>query len=343
MLNPAIQPPVLSISTSTVLPATASGEPAPAAIDVRDAVFSYCDRVALDGLTLSVPAGSIFGLLGPNGSGKSTLLSLLIGRRTGASGELRVLGQPLSPRLRARMAIVFQEPSLDPNMTVDETMRLQARMFGLHRADAASQAALLLDRVGLADRARSLTATLSGGMKRRLELARALLTSPEVILLDEPTLALDPDSRQRLWQHLLEANAEGRTLLIATNDVYEAERYCQTVALIDRGRMVAQGAPSGLKRDLRRDAVRVEWGHDPARAAAAIETWPGVGHVRVAGCTTHVTVDDARIFLARLFNESGDAIHGVQIEQSTLEDVYFQLVGRGISPTAHEGSAEDEG
>jgi ABC-type multidrug transport system ATPase subunit len=327
----------LSTTPATRAPASAL---ASAAVELSDLRYSYGDRPALDGLSLSVPTGSIFGLLGPNGSGKSTLLGVLIGRRLAAGGDVRVLGQPLSAGLRARVGIVFQEPSLDPVMTVAETMHLQARMFGLPRRNTARDTDRLLDRVGLADRATAATATLSGGMKRRLELARALLPGPEVILLDEPTLALDPDSRQRLWQHLLEANADGCTLLLATNDVHEAERYCHTVALLGEGRMVAQGTPAELKRDLRRDAVRIEWNHDPVAEIAIMQTWSDVGHVRVAGRTTHVTVDAASPFLTRIFQQSGDLIRGVQIEESTLEDVYFQLVGKGIAPHA-DTEAED--
>ena len=286
--------------------------------------------------------GRIFGLLGPNGSGKSTLLSILVGRRIAEAGTVRILGEPLSNALRRRIGVVFQEPSLDAVMTVSETMDLQARMFGLKRRDAEVATRVLLERVSLADRMSSPTSSLSGGMKRRLELAHALLTGPDVLLLDEPTLALDPDSRLRLWEHLLEANAEGRTLLLATNDVLEAERYCDEVALIDHGRPVAQGAPADLKRDLRDESVRIEWDSDPTAEAAVIETWPGVGHVRISGQTTHVTVDDASPFLARLFQQSGDRVRGVRIEHSTLEDVYFQLVGRGIAPAASDAGPEEE-
>jgi ABC-type multidrug transport system ATPase subunit len=293
--------------------------------------FRYGDRLALDGLSLDVPRGSIFGLLGPNGSGKSTLISLLVGRRTTDAGDVRVLGSAPSAALRARIGVVFQEPSLDPVMTVQETMRLQARLFGLRRHDAERATDELLERVGLRDRARAATSTLSGGMKRRLELARALVTRPDVILLDEPTLALDPDSKQALWEHLVEANAAGATLLLATNDVYEAERHCHNVALLDHGAVVAEGSPAELKRDLRDDAVRIEWRDEPSEWVTALEAQPGVGHVRVAGSTTHVTVDQASPFLTRIFQQWGDAITGVHIEPSTLEDVYFQLVGRGIS------------
>lgn len=323
-------PRILSTATTPV-PHASAASASPAAVQTRELVYAYPDRRALDGLSLTVPYGAIFGLLGPNGCGKSTLLSLLIGRRRAASGDVRVLGRPLTPALRARIGVVFQEPSLDPVMTVRETMRLQARMFGIPPNVAVRRTAELLDRVGLAGRADATTATLSGGMKRRLELARALVTGPELLLLDEPTLALDLDSRQRLWQHLHEANDAGATLLLATNDVDEAERHCHTVTLLDEGRIVAHGTPGELKRGLRRDAVRVEWSADPAGEADAIGSWPDVGGVRIAGATTHITVDAARPFITRLFQYAGDRIRGVQIEESTLEDVYFQLIGKTIT------------
>ncbi len=304
----------------------------PPAVAVRGLTYRYGERQALAGLSLRIPAGSVFGLLGPNGSGKSTLLSILIGRRLAQAGHVLLLGESPTDRLRRRVAMVFQEPSLDPLMTVGETMQLQARMFGLKRPAAMTAIDMLLERVSLSDRAAAFTSTLSGGMKRRLELARALLTGPDLLLLDEPTLALDPDSRLRLWEHLLEANSAGCTLLLATNDVREAERYCGEVALIDAGGVVAQGRPEELKRELRHESVRIEWADDPADDVAVLESWPGVGHVRLAGQTTHVTVDEASPFLARLFQGNGDRVRGVRIEESTLEDVYFQLVGRNIAP-----------
>jgi ABC-2 type transport system ATP-binding protein len=324
---------------STTLADRAADAPAGVrpAIRVDGASYAYGERVALDGLSLSVPEGTIFGLLGPNGSGKSTLISLLTGRRRVASGRIEMLGEPLSASLRARVGVVFQEPSLDPLMTVAETLALHARLFGIDRDAARRRGGALLERVGLDGRADSMTGELSGGMKRRLELARALLPEPDIILLDEPTLALDPDSRQAVWAYLLEANGEGRTLLLATNDVAEAERYCDRVALIDRGVAVAEGAPDGLKRDLRRDAVRVHWRPSEAPPVAAIEAIPGAGHVRLSDDTMHVTVDDASAFMTRLFEAHGQHISGVHVEESTLEDVYFQLVGRGISPHGEDG------
>jgi ABC-2 type transport system ATP-binding protein len=326
----------------TSTPATVPSHPASPgdpAISLEAVSYRYGERLALDGLSLDVPRGAIFGLLGPNGSGKSTLISLLVARRTAESGAVRVLGAEPSAASRARTGVVFQEPSLDLMMTVAETMRLQARLFGLRAKQAQADSDALLARVGLRDRERSFTSTLSGGMKRRLELARALLPRPELILLDEPTLALDPDSKLALWEHLLEANAAGCTLMLATNDVYEAERFCHRVALLDRGRVAAEGAPAELKHDLRHDAVRIDWRDEPSTLLASLEAQPGVGHVRLAGNTTHVTVDEASPFLTRIFQQWGDQIAGVHIEPSTLEDVYFQLVGRGIVEDAHNTEA----
>lgn len=325
------------LNSSTVADrAPASHDDAPAAIVLEKVTHAYGERTALDALSLTVPEAGIFGLLGPNGSGKSTLISLLTGRRTPGAGRIEMLGRPLSAALRARVGVVFQEPSLDPLMTVAETMALHGRLFGLGRQDAAAKTEALLARVGLEERTGSLTGTLSGGMKRRLEVARALLPDPAVILLDEPTLALDPDSRQAVWTYLLEANAAGRTLLLATNDVAEAERYCDRVALIDAGALVAEGPPSELKRELRRESVRVEWREGASPSAALLQAVPGAGHVRIAGGTAHITVDDASAFLARLFEAHGSVIAAVHIEQSTLEDVYFQLVGHGITQQAEE-------
>jgi len=325
----------LTVSTHLHAPEEHTGA-RDAAVSVCDVSYRFGDRVALDALSLDVRRGAIFGVLGPNGSGKSTLLSLLIGRRTPAAGEIRALGEPLTRALRARIGIVFQEPSLDPVMTGAETLRLQARMFGMRDAQPAIDA--MLTRVGLADRAGAATATLSGGMRRRLDLARALLPRPELVLLDEPTLALDPDARHAIWSYLLESNAAGATLLLATNDVYEAERYCHEVALLAAGRLVARGTPAELKRDLRPNAVRITWRDGAAARVDALAAMPGVGRVRLAGDTTHITIDDTGAFLSEVFQRDGASITNVHIEEATLEDVYFQLVGRGITAAAAQGA-----
>ena len=154
------------------------------------------------------------------------------------------------------------------------------------------------------------------------------------MLLDEPTLGLDPESRLRLWDLLLQINAGGTTLLVATNDVAEAERYCHHVAFIDHGRLVAQGTPTDLKRHLKRDSVQVEWPQPPPDIAGAIGDWPGVGRVTLAPPILHVTVDNAAAFVPKLFTLAGDGIRALRIHESTLEDAYFEIVG---SPFVQNG------
>lgn len=303
---------------------------APPAAEARDLSFSYADRRALDGISLSVPAGSIFGLLGPNGSGKSTLLSLLAGLRAPDSGSALLLGEPPSPALRSRIGFLFQETSLDPLMTVRETLWLHGRLYGMTQVLLRERIEALLGAVGLIDRANALVRTLSGGMKRRLELARALVPSPALLLLDEPTTGLDPDSEQALWSHLLQINGEGVTIILATNRVTEAERYCRTVAFIHEGRLIAEGAPAELKAGLKHDAVWLEGDFTPA-LIEKIEAWPDVAHLNWRPPVLHATVDAASAFVPRLFETAEGRISSVRVREATLEDAYFDIVGASIS------------
>lgn len=313
--------------------------PAAPAVALEHVTFLHPGGRGVEDVSLSLPPGAILGLLGPNGAGKSTVLSLVAGFRLPAAGHARVLGEPISARLRRHMGILFQDSSLDPLMTVRETLWLQGRLFGLGGADLKSRIARLLALIDLQERAGDAIETLSGGLKRRLELARSILHRPALLLLDEPTLGLDPESRLRLWDLLLQINADdGAALLVATNDVAEAERYCQHVAFIDHGRLVAKGTPTDLKRDLKRDSVHVEWPQPPPDIADAIGGWPGVGRVTLAPPILHVTVDNAAAFVPKLFTLAGDGIRALRIHESTLEDAYFEIVG---SPFAANGAGEE--
>jgi len=314
----------------------------PFAAQAEAAIFAYGDHLALDGVTLGIPLGAIFGLLGPNGSGKTSLLSVLLGLAVPQSGTVSILGQAPSPAARTQVGVVFQESCLDPLMTVGETLWLHGRLFGLERGELHRRITDALQRFDLTDRARQPTRTLSGGLKRRLELARALLARPRLLLLDEPTSGLDPDSRLRFWEQLLQANAEGATLVLATNDVAEAEKHCHAVAFLDRGRLVAQGSPAELKRDLRHDSVRVEWPDCTEAGLAAVSALPGIGKVTWLPPLLHVSVDSASAFVPQLFklasaeggsaSGGGDAVRGIRIRESTLEDAYFQIVGSPLTP-----------
>jgi len=301
------------------------------AVEALDVVFEYDGRRALDSLSLAVPQGSIFGLLGPNGSGKSTLISLLAAMQAPQAGSLTVLGEKPGPRLRSRLGILFQETCLDPLMTVEETLRLHGKLFGFSGQTLKSSSDRVLALLELDQRAGDAAATLSGGMKRRLELARALLTGPELLLLDEPSVGLDLEVRSRLWGHLRDTNEEETTLIVATNDVLEAERYCHSVAFLSRGRTLAMGTPDELKRGLKRDSVRLEWPDLTESTLCDIASWPGVGRATWIAPILHVTVDDASSFVPRLFQAVGEGIRAIHIRESTLEDAYFQLVGLPIA------------
>lgn len=318
--------------------ATNSTSSALSAISLAEVTYLHPGQRGVRELSLTLEPGGILALLGPNGSGKSTILSLVAGFRAPQQGSVRVLGSSVEPELRRRIGMVFQESSLDELMTVRETLWLHGRLFGLGGRDLRTRIDELLDLIGLADRAGDRVEILSGGLKRRLELARAILHQPDLILLDEPSLGLDPDSKARLWETLLAVNAEGASILLATNDVSEAERYGRHVAFLDNGRLIASGAAAELKRDLRRDSVQVDWPGAPADLAATLAAWPGVGGVTTVPPLVHATVDDASVFVPSLFQIAGGAIEGIRIHESTLEDAYFRLVGQSLDGTTEETS-----
>ncbi len=326
---------------SAAVVAAAAPATTTAAVVADALVFAYAGGAppALDGLSVVVPQGERFALLGPNGAGKSTLLSIVNGLRAPQRGGLRLFGAPPGASARRSVGVVFQENCLDPLMTVRETLVLQGRLFGMGGAPLRERIDAMLTTVGLTDRAGQPAGELSGGLKRRLELARAMLAEPRLLLLDEPTVGLDPDSRRRLWEHLLAINAAGTTLLLATNDVAEADRFATTVAFIERGRVVAQGAPIDLKRGLRRDAVWVDAPDLPGSLVEVVAALPGVGRVSGAPPSLHVTVDDAATFVPELFRIAQGSVRAVRIEESTLEDAYFELAGTTIS--RHDGEAHE--
>lgn len=304
--------------------------PGTPAVEAEGLIFSYDGRRALDGLSLTVEPGCIFGLLGPNGSGKSTLLTLLAGLRTPEAGAVRLWGETPSPALRKRIGLLFQEASLDPLMKVHEILWLHGRLYGMPAPRLRRRLAEVLETLGLAHRARAFVRTLSGGMKRRLELARALLPEPDLLLLDEPTTGLDPDSEQALWSYLAAINRRGVTVLISTNKVGEADCHCHVVAFVHNGRLAAVGAPEALKAGLKHDGVWVE-GRFDQHLLDQVAAWPDVGHLKWAPPVLHATVDSASAFVPRLFHVAGGQITGVRLREATLEDAYFDIVGTAIS------------
>ncbi len=218
-------------------------------LSVRALRKSYGDHEVLAGIDLDLKPGECFGLLGPNGAGKTTTLRLCLGLTDPDSGTITVFDLPV-PRAareaRARIGVVPQMDNLDPDFTVRENLLVYGRYFGMHRAEIDVRIPALLEFAGLANRAGDNIKTLSGGMKRRLTLARALVNDPDLIFLDEPTTGLDPQARHLIWQRLRQLLGQGKTIFLTTHFMDEAERLCHRVAIMDRGRMIASGSPREL-------------------------------------------------------------------------------------------------
>jgi ABC-2 type transport system ATP-binding protein len=287
----------------------------------------YGERAALDGFSLDVPTGGVFGLLGPNGSGKSTFIAMLAAMEAPEAGTLEVLGVAPTRATLQRVGTVFQENSADPLMSAGEYLRFAGSLFSMSGAELRTRIPELLTRFGLEPRTNDAVSTLSGGMRRRLEVARALLHKPELLLLDEPTTGIDAEERAILWQALTDS-APGVTVLLATNDLPEADAVCERVAFMQDGRVLASGTPGELKKGLRRESVRIGWPTATDGELARIAYWPGAGEVTRIGDSVLVTTDDASTFVPRLFDLAPGAIRSVTIATASLDDAYFQHVRR---------------
>ncbi len=328
-------------TTSTDERVTGSAPPAPAApdaavprtaaVDVRNVVKTFGEIRALDGLDLAVPAGQTFGLLGPNGAGKSTLMGVLTGSVVATAGTVEVLGMAMPEQgraVRARTGLVPQADNLDDQLTCAQNLALYARLHGLPRAARDPAVARGLAFARLADRADSLAADLSGGMRRRLLIARALLHDPALVLMDEPTVGLDPQIRQEVWTQVDAIRGSGATTVLTTHYIEEAERLCDEVAIIDHGRLLARAAPTRLVADHVRSDVVVEVHGDEAlraRVAAAADD-AGIAH-RSAGTSVAVFTDDVVATLGDQASlDEGDL--AVRLHRpANLEDVFVALTG----------------
>ena len=306
-------------------------EPLAIALEVDDLTYLHSENRGLAGLSLAVPAGSVLGLIGPNGSGKSTFLTLLAGLLEPQSGSLSVLG--VSPRSAAhRLGWVFQEQSLDPQLTVGETLELSARLYG----SDSSGASRALGIVGLADRAADHVGTLSGGMRRRLELARAIQHAPDLLIMDEPTLGLDLESRRAIWAYLSELNAGGLTIVVATNDVSEAEKVCSRVVFLRDGRLIAEGTPATLKEGLAEHSLQLRWPGLSDSDFAQLRDLDGVSAATRSDSTVRLTTRDSHPVLAAAARLQSGRIEAIAIRESSLEDAYFRIAG---TPLYHDEEA----
>jgi ABC-2 type transport system ATP-binding protein len=303
-----------------------SDEPA---VRVRALSRNYGSLRALDGLDLEVARGTLFALLGPNGAGKSTTIAILTTLLAPSSGEASVAGWDVvrNPReVRRSIGVVFQEVSLDDRLTAQENLEFFASIYGIERHGRASRIAAALASVGLASAAHQRVRTLSGGMKRRLELTRALLHGPGVVVLDEPTVGLDPQTRRNVWEQLASiARGRERTVFVTTHYMDEAER-CDDVAVIDHGRLVARGSPAELiaRAGGERLLVRCEDSEKAAGAALRLG-W----RARVEEGWLVIEGGRPEVMLARLA-EQGVAIREANVIRPKLEDAFVALTGHQL-------------
>lgn len=297
------------------------------ALHIDDLTHRYGEVVALRAVSLQVEAGTLTGLLGPNGSGKTTLFRVLATLMAPGAGRALVYGHDTTSEagaVRRRLGVVFQEPALDGALTVRENLRVFAALYGLPAAEGRARIVTLLDQFDLSDRAGDYVRTLSGGLRRRADLARGLLHRPQVLLLDEPTVGLDPVARKLLWQHLDRLRRQGTTLLVATHLMEEAER-CDRVAILERGRLVAYDTPDALKEALGRETLWLKT-RSPQDVRRRIEAEYGL-EARVLGEAVQVSHPDAPTLLASLYEGLSDRIDSATVRRPTLDDVFTLHAG----------------
>ena len=303
--------------------------PDAALIEAHDLTKRYGEFVAVDGIDFSVERGETFGFLGPNGAGKSSTMRMIGAVSPASGGTLRVLGRDPDrdgPEIRSRLGVVPQDDNLDLELDVGENLHVYGRFFGLPRDEIRRRTDELLEFVHLADRRESRVDSLSGGMKRRLTIARALINEPELMLLDEPTTGLDPQARHALWDRLYRLKQRGVTLVLTTHYMDEAEQLCDRLVVMDRAKIVAEGSPRELiERYVEREVVELRLGDRN-------------GGPSLDGLADHVEVLQDRVVIG---TDDGDAVvdevharglapETVLVRRSTLEDVFLRLTGRSL-------------
>jgi len=293
--------------------------------------------VALEGLDLDVPAGEFFGLLGPNGAGKTTTIGILTTRVRPTSGAASVAGadvvrEPVA--VKQRIGVVPQRPNPDRSLTVLENLLFHAAYFGIPRRAAAARARELLTTLGLGERGAAKVDEISGGQQQRLMIARALMHEPHVLFLDEPTVGLDPQARLALWEILRGLHAEGRTIVMTTHYMEEADRLCQRVAIVDHGRLLALDSPAALKaRAPGGTLIELTLDGDPAAVSAAAWAVPGVLRADVEGAVLRAYADrpgEAIAGLIKAAEQAGRAVTNVALTPPSLETLFISLTGRRL-------------
>jgi ABC-2 type transport system ATP-binding protein len=310
------------------------GRLAPAAgpaIAVNALAKSFGQVDAVRGVTFDVAAGEVFGFLGPNGAGKTTTINMLCTLVTPTGGTATVAGHDVVRErddVRRNIGLVFQDPTLDGYLTAEQNLRLHAELYGVDRALMPVRMRQVLEMVGLWERRGAAVGTYSGGMRRRLEIARGLMHSPRVLFLDEPTIGLDPQTRSSIWSYIeLLKESEETTIFLTTHYMEEAE-VCDRIAIMDQGQIVALDTPARLKAGVGADRIRIETDDDLAAIAAIAETF-GIEAQLSEGAVTF-SVPSGEAFVPRLFGELEFPIKSVSVSRPTLDDVFMSYTGTTI-------------
>jgi ABC-2 type transport system ATP-binding protein len=307
------------------------------AIRVNALTKRFDGTAAVDELSFAVEKGELFGLLGPNGAGKTTTVNMLSTLLAPTSGSASVAGHDVvreKDRVRRSIGVVFQEPALDGKLTGRENLEFHAMMYGIGKAERRRRIGEVLGLVELEDKAGTLVENYSGGMKRRLEIARGLIHRPEVLFLDEPTLGLDAQTRRNIWDYVRKLNREGGvTVVLTTHYMEEADFLCGRVAIMDHGRFAAMGAPARLKDVLGGDVVSLEVDGDSAAYAAAVRSFDWVRTFKIAGDVFSLTMEKGERRIPELIQTAqaaGIAVRCVHLRKPSLEDVFLHYTGRTI-------------
>jgi ABC-2 type transport system ATP-binding protein len=311
-----------------------------AVISVSGLVKRYGDVEAVRGIDFEVARGETFGFLGPNGAGKTTTIKILCTLANATAGSALVAGYNSATSrdaVRRNIGLVFQDTTLDTYLTAEQNLRFHAEMYGVPKAAVLPRMRQVMDMVGLWDRKDSLVSTYSGGMQRRLEIARGLLHAPRVLFLDEPTVGLDPQTRSSIWAYINDLKQrEDITIFLTTHYMDEAE-YCDRIAIIDRGKIVALDTPEALKASVGKDRVQISTPDDSAAIAALHERF-GIDATIAEGTVTF-GVSDGEQFVPRLFAELDQPIRSVSVSRPSLDDVFMSYTGTTIRD-AEAGSTD---
>jgi ABC-2 type transport system ATP-binding protein len=307
------------------------------------------DIEAVRDIDLTVDAGEIFGFLGPNGAGKTTTVRMFCTLLPPTSGTATVAGLDVvtdGAEVRRRIGVALQEIGLDPVQTGRELLELQCGLYGIRGADGRARAQELLDLLGLTDAADRRTKTYSGGMKRRLDLASALVHSPTVLFLDEPTTGLDPASRLTVWEEIRRIQSGGTTIFLTTQYLEEADQLCDRLAIIDEGEIVAEGTPESLKADLGHDVVSVELnGADPEATRRAVGELPGLERVMPEADALALYVEDGAASIAEIvlrINAADLRVGAISVSRPSLDDVFLRATGRRLEGVGEQEEPEED-